>query len=150
MQILVEKTKTSLFIPHEFALFGVIGVSRTVLIENPTPFEVRWNFTTQEVPSKCFYFDPEQGGTLDAFSSQPLNIVYEAPPKPSTAQCRLTFRCTDVEGIANGSEVKIMQSEQRHRHFTTPIRLLHSFPFRTRGIALICVCWISFGRSLLY
>ncbi|CDI85439.1 Hydrocephalus-inducing protein like protein, related [Eimeria praecox] len=108
---------TFLLFPSEVTLVenatARLHLCRTVLIENPTPFEVRWNFTTQEVPSKSFSFEPEQGGILDAFGSQPLNIVYEAPVKPSTAQCRLTFRCTDAEGISNCSEVKIMQSEQR-------------------------------------
>lgn len=113
---------------------------RTVLVENPTPFEIRWNFTVQEAPAKCFSFEPEQGGTLDAFSSQPLNIVYEAPLKPSTAQCRLTFRCADAEGISNGSEVKIMQSEQRRPIPQQDFLRRHCFYFRFRKLGCPLAC----------
>lgn len=102
------------------AVFLNFNTLRRILIENPTGFAVRWSFSIQEIPIKCFSFDPEQGGTLEPYSSQPLDISYEASLKASTAQCRLTFKCSDAEGIANSSEVKFLASEQQLHQTAKP------------------------------
>lgn len=81
------------------------------MIENPTPFAVRWSFASQETPAKCFLFNPEQGSILEPGSKLALEISYEAPLKPSMAQCRITFKCTDTEGISSSSEIKALAGE---------------------------------------
>ncbi|KAL8270019.1 hypothetical protein Esti_006052 [Eimeria stiedai] len=91
-------------------LFGrvLIGntASRLIRIENPTPFPVRWSFTSLESPHKCFAFTPEGGGILEPFSSEALKVDFEAPAKSATIQGRLVFKCVDVEGVSIGPETK--------------------------------------------
>ncbi|KAL8431118.1 hypothetical protein Efla_004639 [Eimeria flavescens] len=82
------------------------SAKRTIQIENPTPFPLKWNFASQEPSNKCFAFSPERGGILEPFCKQKLEVEYEASVKPSTAQCRLAFKCMDVEGISISSETK--------------------------------------------
>ncbi|OEH79817.1 hydrocephalus inducing related protein [Cyclospora cayetanensis] len=81
---------------------------RTVLIENPTPFSIRWSFASQDTNTKYFTFSPESGDILGPSSSQAFDIVYNAPMKPSTVQCRLVFKCTDTEGVLSGLEPKFL------------------------------------------
>ncbi|KAL8435591.1 hypothetical protein ACSSS7_002384 [Eimeria intestinalis] len=91
-------------------LFGRVltgsHTSRSIRIENPTPFPVRWSFTTQESPHKCFAFTPERGGILEPFSDESLRVEFEAPAKPTAVQCRLLFKCVDAEGISVGPEIR--------------------------------------------